>query len=258
MIYDGFQTAVWQTERWTPHRTKEYDFWDPATEIRPLPGSLTIHLPSFTRSHPNHVKALMLSSESFEVSRTQSFRVRSEMAVRTFGTANNPFGLDPGDIRLAAGAMVTIDKETGMVFDFFVSNNCIRALYERLPVARNQLGAYPAFTTFIGEPRTTKAGAWHRYEIRYDGRADRVEWWVDGSQIAAQDRIGAPVDSPAPAVSLRRLNFGGGLFTLLDGLADDRESADDHPRSTGLIPSNWEDRFGQGGEVVFKYFEVDL
>ena len=61
---------------------------------------------------------------------------RVEMAVRTFGTEHNAFGLEPGDPRLANGALVVIDPDTGMVFDFFVSNDRIRPLCERLPSAQ--------------------------------------------------------------------------------------------------------------------------
>lgn len=240
-----------------PFHLPDRDVWDPATEVRPLPGGLTLHLPRFTQSHPNHVKALMLSTTAFDIERSRSFRVRVEMAVRTFGTEANPFGLDPGDPRLAAGALVTIDPETGMVFDFFVSNDRITPLYERLPSARHSLGAYPAFST-LAEPQPTQPGEWHRYEIRYDGVADRVEWWLDGRRVAEQERVGAPAGSQASVVKWRRLRFGGGLFTLLDDLADDRETADDRARIRGFIPSNWEDRFGQGGEVSFRRFEIDL
>jgi hypothetical protein len=45
---------------------------------------------------------------------------------------------------------------------------------------------------------------------------------------------------------------------LLDSRADDRETADDRERIAGYIDSNWDDRFGQGAEVAFRRFEIDL
>src|SRR5215472_4424906 len=136
LVYDDFNAGLWPSPRWMKFRTAEYDLWDPETKVE-APGApqstLTIDLPRFTTSHPNHVKALMLSTTAFDLEQSRSFTVRVEMAVRTFGTERNPFGLEPGDPRLANGALVVIDPETGMVFDFFVSNDRIRPLYERLP-----------------------------------------------------------------------------------------------------------------------------
>ena len=70
--------------------------------------------------------------------------------------------------------------------------------------------------------------------------------------------MGAPVGMAGPIVKLRRPRIGGGLFTLLDDLANDRAAADDNPRIPGLVPSNWHDRFGQGGQVSFRRFEVEV
>jgi hypothetical protein len=259
LIYDDFSASEWPSPRWLKFRSADYDLWDPATVIR-APGApdstLTIDLPRFTTSHPNHVKALMLSTSAFDLDESRGFVVRVEMAVRTFGTEHNTFGLEPGDPRLANGALVVIDPETGMVFDFFVSNDRIRPLYERLPSARKQLGPYPAYS-ILGEPVPTGMGEWHRYEIRYDRGGDRVEWWIDRKLVAAQARVGAPNGMDGPIVKLRRPRIGGGLFTLLDDLANDRATADDNPRIPGFIRSNWDDRFGQGGQVSFRKFEVE-
>jgi hypothetical protein len=259
LVYDDFSAGVWPSPRWMKFRTAEYDLWDPETKVHSLgapQSTLTIDLPRFTTSHPNHVKALMLSTTAFDLEQSRNFRVRVEMSVRTFGTERNPFGLEPGDPRLANGALVVIDPETGMVFDFFVSNDRIRPLYERLPSARKQLGPYPAYS-ILGQSVPTSSGEWHLYEIRYDREEDRVEWWIDHKQVAAQTRIGAPNGMEQPVVKLRRPRIGGGLFTLLDDLANDRAAADDSARIPGLVRSNWEDRFGQGAQVSFRKFEVE-
>jgi hypothetical protein len=257
VLYDDFRAAVWPSDRWTKFRSPEFDLWDPATEIRwagePSPA-MTLHIPAFSRSHAHHVKALMLSATKFEIER--SFTVRVDMAVRTFGTERNAFGLDPGDPRLAAGAFVTTDQANGMVFDFLVSNDRICPLYERLPIAREAHGPYPAFTRFL-DAVPTQAGAWHTYEVRYDSEADRVAWRVDGDRVAEVQRVGAPLGKAAPIVKVRRLQIGGGLFTVLDGLRDDRECADDHAPIPGVVATTWEDRFGQGGEVSFAKFQIE-
>jgi hypothetical protein len=259
LVYDDFSAGGWPSPRWLKFRSADYDFWDAATVVH-APGSpentLTIDLPRFTTSHPNHVKALMLSTTAFDLEESRGFTVRAEMAVRTFGTEHNTFGLEPGDPRLATGALVVIDPETGMVFDFFVSNDRIRPLYERLTFKRKELGPYPAYS-ILGETVPTRTGDWHLYEIRYDRAGDRVEWWIDRKLIAARGRIGAPDGMDGPIVKLRRPRIGGGLFTLLDDLNNDRVTADDNPKIPGFIRSNWDDRFDQGGQVSFRKFEIE-
>lgn len=259
-VYDEFADTTWPSPRWMKFRSSQHDLWDPAAVVA-IPGgrdgTLTIDLPRFTTSHPNHVKALMLSTRAFDIQQANGFSVRVQMQTRIAGTEPNPYGLPPGDVRLAAGSLVVIDPDTGMVFDFFVSNDRIQPLYERLPVARGTMGDYPAYT-ILGEIAPTQAGAWHTYEIRYRRDADRVEWWLDGRLLAKQERVGAPPGEDGPIVKLRRPRIGGGLFTLLDDLANDQRRADDRPRIRGFIPSNWEDRFGQGGKVAFRRFEFGI
>jgi hypothetical protein len=57
-------------------------------------------------------------------------------------------------------------------------------------------------------------------------------------------------------VKLRSIRFGGGLFTLLDDIRDDRWRAGDAPPIRGLITDRHGELFGQGGEVSFKRFAV--
>jgi hypothetical protein len=258
MIYDDFATPGWPSPRWLQHRAPTYDMWDPATKVH-CPGApvntLTLELPRFTASHPNHVKALMMSSKVFGIA--GRFTAGVEMAVTTFATERNPWGLPPGDVRLAAGALVVSDPETGMIFDFFVSNDRIVPLYERLPTAREAHGDYPAYSILSPDPAPTRPGEWHRYEVRYDGARDHVEWWLDGRPIWQQDRVGAAIGRTAPIVKVRHLRLGAGLFTLLDDLRNDQDRADDHPKIPGFIASNLEDRFGQGGTVSVRNFAVE-
>src|SRR5258708_25345514 len=121
LIYDDFSAGVWPSPRWMKFRSAEYYFGDPETRIR-SPGApknlLTIDLPRFTTSHPNHVKALMLSTTAFDIEQSRSFVVRVEMAMRTFGTEHNPFGLDPGAPRLATGAPLLLSPETAPASNF--------------------------------------------------------------------------------------------------------------------------------------------
>lgn len=228
MLYDDFRSGAWPSERWTPYQRDGLAVWDPTAVVTASAGMLALRIERFTQSR-HHVKAMIVSTEAFDTERSRSFRVRAEMAVKTFGSESNPWGLDAGDVRLANGALVTNDRSTGLVFDFMVSDSRITALNERLPTAHATLGPYPTFSA-LGESVPTRSGEWHQYEIRYDADSDRVEWWVDERCI---DVATAPVKH-------RQLRVAGGLFTLLDDVTDG------------------DDRFGQGAEVAFRRVEVEV
>jgi len=262
IVYDDFAVRDgWPGKRWSKYSPANYDLWDRHAVVH-CPGApectLTIRIPRYTLSHPpHHVKALMMSTASLAAPNGRRLAIRVEMAARTFGTERNPFGADPGDPRLSAAAIVLNEPESGMVLDFFVSGERLCALYERLPYAQGKLGPYPAFTKLMPTEIPTSPGQWHTYEIRYDAGVDRAEWWIDGACVARQDRIGAPPGQDGPIVKIRRLRFGGGLFTLLDDLRNDHERADDRERIPGLATTEHGELFGQGGEVTFRRFCVD-
>jgi hypothetical protein len=147
----------------------------------------------------------------------------------SFGTAGHPFRAavrDPSDdLRLAAAAMTTIDFDTFMVFDLFVTNRRIYAFYERLPFARDRYGNYAAFSYMI--PVATRTpDEWHALKIAYDKSAGTIRWFVDRREVFRVTRIGRRLDrryltldhgGDETDVSPNQLDGGIGLFTLLDG-----------------------------------------
>jgi len=158
-------------------------------------------------------------------------RLTFEMTVsgRTYGTARHPFGThvaDPDtDLRLAAVAVNCYDQETFLVFDFFLTNGQIYAVYERLPFARQALGNYAAFTYAVPVATRTPAD-WHDLAISYDRGSGVVRWLVDGSEAFRVDRLGCHLASreylvldhggvQSPALPAQ-LNCGMGMFTMLD------------------------------------------
>ncbi len=197
-----------------------------------------------------------MTDRLFDLSRSAGFRVSADISVDISGVAGNPLGLEPGDPRLAAGALVTIDPSTGMVLDFFIGADRIAPLYERLHMARAALGDYPAYSRLL-DPVPRREGDWRCYEIRYDREADIAEWRVDGELVARRERVGAPIGRDGPIVKLNRFRVGCGLFTLLDDLPDDQVRADDHPKIPGFIPDNFHDRFGQGGRVSMRALTIE-
>lgn len=262
-VYDDFSRAGdWPGTRWLKFRTPAKDLWDPATRVD-CPGApdntLTIEAPRFTASHPpHHVKALMLSSERFDLARTRRFTVRVEMAVSIYGTENNPFGAEPGDPRLATGALVIIDIQSGLVFDFLVTNTRICPLYERLPLARDRLGPYPAFTSFATASIPTAKGQWHSYAISYDAEAAETVWRADDQVVRRERPIGAAPGRSRPVVYPTGIQFGGGLFTILDGISQDKEEAADTPPIPGLMGDWSQELFGQGGAVSYRNFRINV
>lgn len=164
----------------------------------------------------------------FDAVEGQELRCEATMSARTFGTAAHPFGgavADAGDdTRLATVAMNAIDLETFMVFDFFLSNERVYVLYERLPFGRSASNDYGSFTFMI--PVAERApGESHNLKIAYDKAAGTVRWLIEDEEVFRVDQIGRRIDRQYMVldhggvdqdVSPRQLNCGMGMFTLLD------------------------------------------
>ena len=133
---------------------------------------------------------------------------------------------DPSDdLRLAAAAMTTIDFDTFMVFDLFLTNRRIYAFYERLPFARSRYGNYAAFSYMIPVATRTPDER-HALKIAYFKSAGIVRWFVNDREVFRVTRIGRRLDRQyltlahggvEADVSPNQLDGGMGLFTLLDG-----------------------------------------
>ncbi len=149
---------------------------------------------------------------------------------RTYGTERHPFGggvRNPDDdLRLASVAVSVSDPETSIVFDFFVTNKKIYAFYERLPEARATLGNYAAFSAMIPVAQRFSPVDQHHLKSCYDQARGVARWLVDDKEVHRVDRLGyrparkyLTLDHGGveTLVKPRQLNFGMGLFSLLDG-----------------------------------------
>lgn len=147
---------------------------------------------------------------------------------QTFGTAGHPFGTvvkNPNDdLRLGSVAMNTVDFDTFMVFDFFLTNERIYAFYERLPFARDRYGNYAAFSFAIPVGSRTPTDE-HNLKIAYNKAAGTVRWLVNDTEVYRVTRIGHLINrrymmidhgGAEATVSPNQLNCGMGMFTLLD------------------------------------------
>jgi hypothetical protein len=258
-LYDDFASApAWPTDKWYRHLPAP-GVWDPAAVVTRGRGTLAIEARRFTltrRGTHDNVKALIYSTAELRPGKRGHLTLETEMRVETFGTAPNPYGVEAGDVRLGCGALNTIDPKTFMVFDFFVSNSRIVPLYERLPFGQSKDNPYPAFTELIRIAAPTSRGEWHRYAIGYDRTNDRVEWHVDGKLVAERRCVGAPPGESGPIVKIGSLKIGGGLFTMLGDLLNDRAQAGDRARILGLDPRYERTLFGQGARVEFRPFKI--
>lgn len=191
----------------------------------------------------DHVKWLVYANRSatsglpgFDTVPGEELVFSTRMCGQLFGTADHPFGsavIGPDDdLRLAGAAFNTIDVETYMVYDFWLTNSAIYAFYERLPFGRQQVGNYAAFSFQI-PVSTREPGEWHDLAIAYDRAGGIVRWLVDGEERFRVDRIGHRIDRQyltidhggvEEDVESRQLNGGMGLFTLLDGALPSRQA----------------------------------
>ena len=184
----------------------------------------------------DHVKWLVYMNHlassgvpGFDAVAGRELAFQTGLSGESFGTAGHPFRAavsNPNDdVRLASSAMTTIDFDTFMVFDLFVTNRRIYAVYERLPFARDRYGNYAAFSYMI--PVATRTpNEWHALEIAYDKSAGTVRWLVNDREAFRVTRIGRRIDrqyltldhgGAETDVSPNQLDGGMGLFTLLDG-----------------------------------------
>jgi hypothetical protein len=236
--------------------------------------------PAFTKTSSggdDHVKWMVdtqhLSSNSlpgFDATPGQELRCTMWARGKTFGTAAHPFGdavTDPDtDFRLGCFAMNTIDTETGMVFDVWMTNRAIYPYYERLNLTGT--ATFHAFSSvFPAVNRMPEETA--KVTVAYDRSAGVARWLVNDLEVARVTNIGfmAPeatmiIDHggiPEEAAP-RQLNCGMALMTLLDGAL--------LSTGTGLVPLDppytypmrfvgGPNLFGQGAELEVERFEIE-
>ncbi|MDQ4031920.1 MAG: YceI family protein [Actinomycetota bacterium] len=241
----------------------------------------------------DHVKWLAFTSHQastgfngFDAVPGEVLTCESWMSGRVHGTAEHPFGgavTNPDDdMRLASVGMPLLDEETSTIFDFFLSNERIYVVYERLPFSRQQLGNYAAFVYQIPVASRSPHDR-HHFEICYDRSAGAVWWLLDGREVYRVDRLGYRLESrehllvdhggEETLVHPRQLNCGMGMFTALDyGRRDQRalvriSSTENYYFSTAtgepepqvfLDDESLESNrlFGQGAEIEVGRYEV--
>jgi pyridoxamine 5'-phosphate oxidase family protein len=123
------------------------------------------------------------------------------------------------DLRLGAAVLICVDGESGIVFDFIITDGRLFAVYERLAFPGT---AYAAFS-YVVPVADRDPGDVHELTVRYDAADGVARWLVEGAEVLSVDRIGLRVLDPShlrrdnglpeQAAAPRQLNCGLGLFT---------------------------------------------
>ena len=195
---------------------------DPSQNPYGIPGDAD-H-PKFL-AYANHIASTGIPG--FDLTPGREVACEAEIWGKSWGTQNDPYHRqDPeADPRLASYAITAVDFETFIVADFFITNDEIYALYERLPFARGTLGNYASFTHTIPVGRTSP-NEHHKYALAWDKSRGTIRWIVDRREVFKVDDIGQYLDrskltidrgGTAVTVSPRQMDCGIGTFTLLDG-----------------------------------------
>ena len=97
-----------------------------------------------------------------------------------------------------------VNFATGQLFDWFVSDNQVFALIERLPsnvTGVGTVGLDRAYTQIV-KVGSIKPGRTHNVAIRYTRDADDsyVEYFLDGKLFVRVDHVGIPLDKQPRAL----------------------------------------------------------
>lgn len=183
----------------------------------------------------DHPKFLALSECAFPIAGPPDVETYFEIEAAAFtqNTQNNPFGLpfvtDPyDDLRLAASALVTIDLNTLMVADMFLTNGGVYALYERLENARTPGNNYASFTDAVKVATRDRANpANDVVNVGIGWTSQAIRWYVNRREVRRIDRIGFRAPNYPQVVLIDRggedqlvvpqsVSVGLGNFSLLD------------------------------------------
>lgn len=241
----------------------------------------------------DHLKYIAISTQSFDVPQVGSLEFSVRISASTPGAVSGrvirgcygapysylhvgdpcvqPWSAPALEGQQAGVVLNMINFATGQLFDWFVSDNEVFALIERLPTSVTGSPGTPivdAYTQIIKVAKINKAQD-HHVAIRYSRGLvlSRVEYFLDGQLFASVDNVGVPLDVQhvpftgiAPSLGgghplksqLDSFVIGHGLFSLLDAFPYQDFTV---PSLSVSVPMS-ERLFGQGATGSFKQFQV--
>ncbi|MET9617003.1 DUF6081 family protein [Kitasatospora indigofera] len=198
--------------------------------VTPTSTEPTTGLPAFALDGgPGHLRWVSFANRTslggtlgFDVPEKGRLTAELQLSAELFNTALHPYGDEVQDpdatLRCGMGAMVCVDLESGIVFDFALTNKVVWALYERLP----RPGATHGVFSYAVPVAERTPGQQHRFAISVDAGAGRTTWSVDGTEAFTVDRIGRRLaddtylarstEGPDEDVEPRQFSFGFGMF----------------------------------------------
>ena len=248
----------------------------------------------------DHLKYIAVSTQSFPVPVNGSLEFSVEIEAATPGAVSGrvihgcygppgsyanvgdpcvqPWSQSALQGQQAGVVLNMINFRTGQLFDWFVSDNEVFALIERLPSNVTNPTALPTDPGYVGldkaytqiiKVQAIKPGKKHDVAIRYSRGpgTSSVDYYLDGKLFASVDNVGVPLDkqglpytgiypSYGPGETLNAdldsFVIGHGLFSLLDAFPFQ------HPERPDLsvsVPMS-ERLFGQGATGTFRQFKV--
>jgi hypothetical protein len=152
--------------------------------------------------------------------------VSATIAAQGFGLDRHPYGdsvPDPHrELKCGAAVLICVDRPTGIVLDFIVTDRAVFAVYERLAFPGTSWAGFSyAVPVLDREP-----GDGHDLAIAYDAPAGTARWSVGGEQVLAVDSIGLRLPEarsqrfakrdnglPDQIAVPEQFSFGVGVFT---------------------------------------------
>lgn len=264
-------------------------------EISPKDKNPTTGEPMFTRDisqkgpmgQLDHLKFSMIAKNnaqgtSFTVPETGSINFETTLKNQTYGLKTQPFGekiKNPQiDFRLGSSALMVMDPVNMIVFDFFVTNGAIYAIYERGKSMQKKTDYYAY--SYVIPLQTRNQNDFVKLRISYDKYNNTVKWYINDEEVYSADHVGHLIDRKYMTIDnggiphevrSGKLNAGLGVFTLMDASIDGQALinlvGDDsyyNPTKGEPIPANFLDPknlkknrlFGQGVRLTAKDFSV--
>lgn len=199
---------------------------------------LTVNSVPFTVTIPlgiEHAKWLRYYNEVFPLCDTHEVIFEAEIAAQQVIPSDSiPTDIIPrirdirDDIRIASAAFNLIDLNTWMVFDFFLSDTAIYAVYERLPNGKPALGNYAAFSSAIWVARRAGVDPLNEFvklAIGIHKGLGIVTWYVNDIPVFSINTIGyrtheeyrlIDYGGEEELVDVESVRVGFGTFSLLD------------------------------------------
>lgn len=218
-------------------------------------GLLTQDVDPYTYTVPqgpagglDHVKCLQyVKNPAPPGNKKGTVSVSATIGCENFGLDEHPFPAGyvtnaNDDLRLGACALNSVDFDTMIVADMFMTNEGVYAFYERLPFARTTTDNYRAYSQ-TKRVASRVPSQLHDLKIEYDSKQKTLSWFLDGSRVMFVYLIGYPSPDPEVVTMLDHggddtnvapasFRYGFGSFTLLD-------MQDYHnPNNTSLVRLN--------------------